>query len=70
MINDLKLYIPYCFNDIFNYYKNIDFLYKLDLGVIISSDIFINKQNNKAQVNMSKALNITQDFYEGFDLDF
>lgn len=62
IIVDEKLYIPSIFQDYYQYYKNIVFLYDYELDHILASKI-MEKQNKVPNLHIQNA---TFDFYEGF----
>lgn len=65
IIKNKKLLNPYYFEKNFKYYKDTDYTYYYNLKPIKSSEVFNLEENSFFE----ERKNISQQFYEGFDLD-
>ena len=68
IINRLELNIPYIFNVILRFYRNVYFVYNLQLLPVLESNILEEEACNEI-TNTRKIFNINQNFYEGFGND-
>lgn len=55
------------YNELFLYYKNIDFLYDITLRFVQTSQIINDKENEK-QRQIKNIKNISSSFYDGFGI--